>query len=236
GSGLASYSDGVLTVSYPDKDLKAKTYTVTLANNDVKTNVKIKVSNKDLAKSISLKVQSRYDVVTGQKMVIVPTLKDIDGEITGVEAVDKDYSAVVNEAGNIIVDYSGKALDARHLKMGNLSYKLMISGIDEKVTVTIKNVKAKRSDVTVNAAGVSLKENKAGTANIICSYKDASGAKHLISPLTAEIKEMKHVQASKSDDPTVINIFDLTKKKGSVTLKLTFPGNVTKKVTVKVTR
>ncbi|MBP5609008.1 MAG: hypothetical protein J6X66_12195, partial [Lachnospiraceae bacterium] len=236
GSGLASYSDGVLTVSYPDKDLKAKTYTVTLANNDVKTNVKIKVSNKDMAKSISLKVQSKYDVVTGQKMVIVPGFKDVDGELTGVSITDKNYSAVINEAGNIVVDYNGDALDAKHLKMGDLTFKLKISDVEEEVSVTIKNVKAKKTAVTVKAAKVKMNGSKATAANLICSYKDPAGNMHLIAPVSTTVDKPRNVKADVSEDSTVINISDLTKKNGSVKLKLTFPGEVTKTVTVKVTK
>ena len=236
-SGLASYADGVITVAYPaGADLKAKTYTITLSNGEAKTSVKIRVSNKDLAKSISLKVQSKYDVVTGQKMVIVPGFKDVDGELTGVSITDKNYSAVINEAGNIVVDYNGDALDAKHLKMGNLTFKLKISDVEEEVSVTIKNVKAKKTTVTVKAAKVKMNGSKATAANLICSYKDPAGNMHLIAPVSTIVVKPSNVKAVVSDDPTVINISDLSKKSGSVKLKLTFAGGVTKTVTVKVAK
>ena len=236
-TGLAHYADGILTISDPTGwNLKPKTYTITLSNGDVKANVKIRVTNKDLSKSISLKLQSKYDVVTGQKMVIVPTLKDIDGELTGVSVTDKNYSAVINEAGNIVVDYSGDALDAKHLKIGNLTFKLKISDVEEEIPVTIKNVKAKKSSINVKAAKVKLNGGKTGVANLICSYKDSAGNLHLIAPISTYVVKPTKVKAVVSDDPTVINISDLSGKSGSIKLKLTFAGGVTKTVTVKVAK
>ena len=234
-TGLATYENGVLTVAYPEGgDIKAKTYTVTLSKGAAKADVKIKVSNKELTKSIQLKVQSKYDVVTGQKMVIVPNFKEVGGEIEEVSVTNKDFHAVLNDAGNIVVDYEGNVLNAKNLKIGDLSFKLKISDIDDEVTVTLKNVKAKKTNVKVKAAKVSLGTNDEAVANIVCSYKDASGAQHLIAPESITIKGQKNVKAVIGEDKTSITVSNLTKNSGSVTLTLGFHGGITKNVTVKV--
>ena len=184
--------------------------------------------------SANLKIQSKYDVVTGQKMVIVPTLKEVGGEIIDVSVSSKDYHAVINDAGNIIVDYDGKNLNAKNLKIGELSFKLTISGIEKEVDVTLKNVKAKKTAVKVKAAKISLGTNGSAVANLVCSYKDASGAQHLIAPESISIKGMKNVTAAIGEDKTTVTVSNLTKHSGSVTLSLGFKGGITKNVTVKV--
>lgn len=189
-----------------------------------------------LSKSVKLKVQSKYDVVTGQKMVIVPSFKDVDGKLTGVSITDKNYTVVINEAGNIVVDYSGDALDANHLKMGDLTFRLKISDVEEEISVTIKNVRAKKTAITVKTAMVKMNGAKTTAANIICSYKDPAGNMHLIAPISTTVIKSNNVNAVVSDDPTVINISDLIKKSGSVKLKLTFLKGVTKTITLKVTK
>ncbi|MBR3306823.1 MAG: InlB B-repeat-containing protein [Lachnospiraceae bacterium] len=234
-TGLASYENGVLTVAYPEgKDLKAKTYTITLSKGNAKTDVKIRVSDKELSKSISLKIQSRYDVVTGQKMVIVSTLKEVGGEIEAVSVSNKDFHAVLNDAGNIIVDYEGNSLNTKNLKIGDMSFKLKLSGVEDEISVTLKNVKAKKSAIKVKAAKVSMGSNGTAVANLVCSYKDASGDLYLIAPENISIKSTKNVKAEVGEDKTAVTVSNLTRNSGNVKLTLTFRGGVTKNVTVKV--
>ena len=236
GTGIANVEGGVLTVAYPEgKTVKAKTYTVKLSKDGAKASVKVKVSNKDLSSAVKLTVKSKYDVVTGQKMVIVPNFKDLGGKLEDVNIEMNGFSAVVNEAGNIVVDYEGSAYNVKNLNIGTMTFKLSVEGVEDEIAVTINNVKAKKSSVKIKAAAVTLKAGAEGVANLVCSYTDSAKNLHLVAPLSVKIAKVKNVTATVSEeDPTVINLSGFTGKKGSVKVTATFPGGLTKTVTITV--
>ena len=89
-------------------------------------------------------------------------------------------------------------------------------------------------NVKVKAAKVALGSADAAVANLVCSYKDASGAQHFIAPESITIKGQKNVKAVIGEDKMSITVSNLTKNSGSVTLTLGFHGGITKNVTVKV--
>lgn len=239
-TGLASFENGILTIAYPDSGLKKGTYNITLSSgkekNAAKCNVKVRVSDIAPDKAVKLSVKSEYDVVTGQKMVIIPTLKEISGRITAVETDKEGFKAAINEAGNIVVGYEGSAYNKNNLNIGDMRFKLGISGIDDPVEVTLKKVKAKKTLPAIKKVKVFVPENASGdikaTANIVCTYKDRAGVSHVIVPESAEIVKLAYVDAEVSGDPTRINIRSMSKKSGHVKLKLTFRGGVTKNVTI----
>ena len=177
-------------------------------------------------------------MVTKQKMVIIPKLNAVSGKITAVETDKEGFTAAVNEDGNIVVGYEGTAYNAKNLSIGEMKFKLSISGIDDPVEVTIKNVKAKKTTPSIKKANVVVPANASGdviaTANIVCTYKDSAGISHVIVPESTTIEQLKNVEAEVSDDPTQINIKSLSQKSGSVRVKLWFSGGVTKTATISV--
>ena len=236
GTGLAKIEGGNLVIAYPEEGtVKKGNYTIALKSGNSKAvKVKVKVSDKALSDAVKLTVKSKYDVVTGQKMVIVPNFKDLGGKLEDVSIEKDGFSAVVNEAGNIVVDYEGSAYNTKNLKMGDLTFKLTVEGVEDEVAVTAKNVKAKKTAVKVTAAKVFVK-NGAGTANLVCSYKDSAGNMHLIAPKNVNLDKFKKVTAVvDEDDPTVINITSLSGKSGSVKAIADFGNGYTKAVTIKV--
>ena len=79
--------------------------------------MKIKVSSKALDKAVTAKVQTKYDVVTRQGMVIVPSLKDVSGTIEAVSVAESGFIARLNSAGNIVVDYTGNKYNSKNLNI-----------------------------------------------------------------------------------------------------------------------
>ena len=248
-TGLAKINDeGKLVIAYPSyNNLKAGTYTVTLSAGTAKTDVKIKVSTKALDQAVTFKLQNKLDVVTKESMVIVPTFKEITGNIKEVyvaEPANMGFEASVNEAGNIVIDYTGTEYDAKKLNIGNMKLALRLEGVSNTIEVGIKNVKAKKTTPTLRAAAVTVpmgaKESGTkviGTANILSTYKDASGVIRKLEPVAGgvEIIGAKNVSAAvNSADQTEIDITGLSAKSGSVKVKVTYPGGVTKNLTIKV--
>ncbi len=241
-TGLATFENGILTIAYPDTGVKKGGYTITLSSgsdkNAAKCSIKVKVSDKPLDKAVSFKIQSGYNVVTKQKMVIIPKLNHVSGKITAVETDKEGFTAAVNEDGNIVVGYEGTAYNAKNLSIGEMTFKLSIGGIDDPVEVTIKNVKAKKTTPVVKKANVVVPANASGdviaTANLVCTYKDSAGISHVIIPESTTIEQLKNVEAEVSDDLTQVNIKSLSQKSGSVKVKLWFSGGVTKNVVISV--
>ena len=235
-SGLAKIEGGNLVIAYPEAGVAKGNYTIVLNGGTAKAvKVKVKVSDTALSSAVKLTVKSKYDVVTGQKMVIVPTFKDLGGKLEDVNIDMDGFSAVVNEAGNIVVDYEGSAYNVKNLNIGTMTFKLSVEGVDDEVAVAVNKVKAKKSAVKVKAAKVTMKQGAEGVANLVCSYTDGAKNLHLVAPLSVTVVKANKVTAVVSeDDPTVINLSGLTGKSGSVKVKATFPGGLEKTVTIKV--
>ncbi len=242
-TGLATISTGGKLVIAYKSGVKKGNYTITLQAGEAKTNVKIKVSDKPLDKAVSLKLKTKYDVVTRQGMVVVPKLTDVGGSIKAVSVAESGFLAKLNAAGNIVIDYSGNAYDAKNLKIGTLTLTLTISGVEKPVTIELKNVKAKKTMPKTKAVSVMIPADASeaagkviGTANIVSSYKDSAGMIRTIKPVEVSIVGTpKGVEAKVNEsDFGEIDIYSLNKKNASFKVKLTYAGGVTKTVTVKV--
>ncbi|MCR4924021.1 MAG: hypothetical protein K5931_08465 [Lachnospiraceae bacterium] len=101
-------TDSTLTISYPDDPsiMTAGTYTFQFKTPDKGSfKFKVIVSKLDYEKIISLKTKTKYDIVSGQKMVIVPTLKGMDGIISDVILTDINelFEASYDEESNQII-------------------------------------------------------------------------------------------------------------------------------------
>ncbi len=175
-------------------------------------------------------------------MVVVPKLNDLGGSILAVSVAESGFIARLNAAGNIVIDYTGNAYDAKNLKIGTLTLSLMISGLEKPVIVELKNVKAKKTTPKARAAVVTIPADAAeaagrviGTANIVSTYKDSAGMVRIIKPVEVSIVGTpKGVEAKVNEsDLSQVDIYSLSKKSTSFKVKLTYAGGVTK--TVKVT-
>ena len=235
------YGHTVLYIT-PSSEIKPGNYTVEvkLADGSAKTSIKIKVSDKKLDSStISLKVKSKYDVVTGQCMVVTPVCKEADLDLQDVMiACGKECSKYVDMCGNIIISFSECGLKADDLNIGDMNFDLRFSsGVVARLT--LKNVKAKKTTPKVRTAAVNIYEEAngsiKGSVNIISTYKDAAGNTEMLIPGTVTLSDAKGGEFVVNDyDRTEIDIKDLTAKSGSVKVKLTFDGGVTKTVKVRV--
>ena len=244
-TGLATIGkDGKLIVAFND-GVKNGTYTITLQAGEAKTNVKVKVSDKALDKAVTAKVQTKYDVVTRQGMVVIPVLKDVSGTIEAVSVAESGFFANLDAAGNIVIDYTGNKYNLKNLNIGTLTLSLKLNGIDEPVKLTLNNVKAKKTTPTIKAGTVTIPKDAEtvegkviGTVNIVSTYKVSSGTYKTISPVKTEIVGTpKDVTAKPNEsDMTEIDIYSISKKNVSFKVKLTYAGGVTKTVTVKVNK
>ena len=167
----------------------------------------------------------------------------MSGHIEAVSVSESGFIARLNEAGNIEIDYTGDKYSVNDLNIGTLSLSLKVSGLEKPVKLTLNKVKAKKTTPTVKAgtvtitAGTEEAEGKIiGTANIVSSYKLSNGMYKTINPVKAEfVGSPKGVLAKVNEsDVTEIDIYSIIKKSVSFKVKLTYPGGVTKTVTVKV--
>ncbi|MBP5609704.1 MAG: carbohydrate-binding domain-containing protein, partial [Lachnospiraceae bacterium] len=232
-------SENKLEIALPATAPKKGSYNVVLeSGSGAKANVKVKVSDKSFDRAVVMKIQSKYDVVTGQKMVVVPIFKDAQTELIDVSSPTADITAELNDAGNIEIEYTGTALNEKNLKMGNIELKLELDGMADQ-SIILKNVKARKSTPKVKAGAVNLTTTATGeikgSVNIISTYKDSSGKIHSIAPAEVSIVNKKKAEADvNADDKTEIDIKSMDAKSGSLKVQLTYQGGVTKKVTIRI--
>jgi hypothetical protein len=158
---------------------KAGTYKVKFTTGSGKSKstytLKLVVSSKSLTNgAVTFKTQAKMDLTTGQKMVLIPQLKGISGEIDDVEIDDTTNFAVeynedlkqiyLSPAEGIKLSTSTKYTVTVSLKVGGVqcSKKISFKPIAKKPTVKlgkISFVKAKIKDGTAE-----------GKAGILASY------------------------------------------------------------------
>ena len=253
---LVSIGDGTITVALGRSGIGKGSYTVNLKAGTAKLSVKVKVTEK--AYTATGKVKQKYDVVTRKPMIIEPTLKELGGTITGVTVSGvelkkgtpipaESFKAVMNN-GNIEVSYSGSQLTAKSLKIGDMTFKLTVAdgsaeGTPVEVTMLIKGVSAKKTAPAVTASKVTIPKASAenadgttviGTANILSCYKDSAKHTQMITPdgVTLTNKNVEAVVDPSNNSRILIK--KLTGKSGTVKATLTYPGGVTKTVTISV--
>ena len=191
-------------------------YTVTFKTSDgTKVKVTVSVSNAALdSKAVSIKLQTKMDLVSGQKMVLVPTLKGIGGEISevkldeaGAALFDCEYNEELNQIYLTAVDAS--KLNAK--EKYNFNVILTVGGVECKVLM--KNVKltAKRPAVKISKVVVSKSKVVAGTAeaeaNVLSTVKQG-GKTFTVAPTSVEFN------GTKNDDGT----WTISDKKGTATV------------------
>ena len=156
--------------------------------------VKVKVVVSDLAlaeKAVTLTNQTKMDLVSGQKMVIVPTLKGIGGTISQVmldndsaKLFDIEYIADINQILLSPVDVSKLDVKTNYI----IKVTLTVGGV--KCTATSKKFKltAKKPTVTISRGDVKKSDVENGTAeatvNVISTVK-RGGKTFVVDPIGA---------------------------------------------------
>lgn len=256
---LVSIGDGTLTVALGRSSIGKGSYTVNLTGGNAKLAVKIKVTDKGY--SATGKIKQKYDVVTKMPMIIEPTLKEVQGTITDVSVTSitlnkgtplpaESFEALMNN-GNIEVTYTGaEEMKAKSLKIGDMTLKLTVTdssagGTPVEVTMLVKNVAAKKTTPVTKTSNVVIPKALAekadgttviGTVNIISNFKDSAKHTQNITPTQVTLTK-KNVEAETDPaDKSRILIKKLTGKGGNVKATLTYPGGVTKTITIKVSK
>ena len=117
-------------------------------------------------------------------------------------------------------------------------------GNEVSVPFTLKNVSAKKTNPTAKAVKVTIPKASAekadgktviGSANILSTWKDSAKHVQALQPTNVKL-DCKSVEARADGITGRILITKLTGGSGSVKATLTYPGGVTKTVTIKVTK
>ena len=214
---------------------KPGNYTVEISQKggSAKLKYKVKVSDKALDQTISLKVVQKYDVVTGQAMVITPVCKDAQLGFTGwdVECSKNIVHASRDLQGNMYIYFDDNSLTAKNLNIGDMKFTLKHGS--EEYVVSLKNVKAQKTTPKVRTTVVNYTEGCC-SVNILSTFKDKGGNLRVVIPDQVTLGSAKGGEFVVNDyDRTEINVKSLTGKSGSVKVTLTFRGGMTKTVNLK---
>ena len=150
-------------------------------SNGSKAKLNVKVVDTDLSKSITLKVKQQMNVITGQDMVVTPTIKNFNGYIKSVEIDGTDGNFDVYYDGSIVV----KAKEGAKVNTKDkytLPLKITVGDFDDEFEITgvsIKNFKIKATTPTLKAQKATFtKQGDNLSINFTSTYKN--GAKHLV--------------------------------------------------------
>ncbi len=177
--GAAEFKKGNYTVKFQTGSGKTKsTYSLTIAVSDL--------ALKD--KAVNLKTQAKMDLTTGQKMVLIPQLKGISGEISDViidetseKLFDVEYNAGLNQI--YLTPEDGAVLSVK--TKYDVTVSLDVAGVTCTKAISFKPVAKKPA---VKIAGVGLNKTKLGTdtltayTNVLATYK-VNGKTFSIAPL-----------------------------------------------------
>ncbi|MBR3306260.1 MAG: hypothetical protein IKI75_03260 [Lachnospiraceae bacterium] len=246
-TGIASVENGYLRLSCPaGKNLIGSGTSLTLsAPGTTNCKLKVKFSNKALSDSVKLKIKSKYDIVTGEAMVVTPTLKYVSGTITAVTVDTKGFDAKLASDGNIILSYNGNKFSQGNTDIGDMKFSLTIDGVKDPVDITLKNVKAKKGSISIKSAKtISMGNNDYEfevISNVICTYKGIDGKLHQIIPKEIEQTFNEDEEAMvtvvwDNRDKTLIYVSELEKNSVNAKLWLDFDGDCSKSVSIKIVR
>ena len=237
-TGLITISGNKAIIAYKS-GVKKGTYKIKLTVGKSSQTVKVKVSEKALENSVKMSVKGKYDVVTKQRMVLLPQYKEISGKILSVSSDTPGYIVSLNAAGNVVVGCTTDDNVNKGLKMKDLSMKLTIEGVSDPVAVNVKKIKAKKTTPTFAKVEFSMPNGAGGTsnaavANLVYTYKDSAKMLHEITPEKLEVSAKSCKAELKDGDNGHVYIKDLSEKKGTVTLTAYFPFGVKRKGSIKL--
>jgi hypothetical protein len=248
-----------LKFSYKDgATVKKGNYLFKFACGKAKVNFKLTVSDAALAeKAVSLKVKTKLDLVSGQKMVIEPTLKGINGEISDIaldaanaELFDIEYNDELNQI----------YISAKDITKVNSTTKytfvitLTVGG--KECTATLKNQKLQAKNPAVKIAKLTLPKAQASTAdaavNVSATYK-LGGKTFSVAPAAVKFTKGTAVEGEEGwfiDSKTNAKVFYNAEegvievkagataiKSGSIAVEVSFAGStkaVKKSLSIKV--
>ena len=259
---IGKVTDSTLKIKYAEDPttMKKGTYSYKFTTEGKGSyTLKIVVSGVKPEKAVTFKQQTKLNVTTGQKLVLLPTLKGITGDIDETVTVadenfEAEYSADLNQ---IIVSVADDKTVAAKTKV-DTTLTLEVDGVTlESVPLkfTVQSTKP-----TVKIAKVQLKKNgkvaqvgSEGTANVLSTYK--LGGKVLsITPKIAidgitesstadddgyytysmDKKGTKTILVKVNEDNTIsVKATDKTKA-GSIKVNLSYDGGVTVKKSLAV--
>lgn len=212
--------------------------------------LKVSVSNTALNKAITLKTQAKLNLTTGQKMVLIPTLKGVGGPITDVAISDeKNFAVEYNEDLNqiIVSPAEGAALDAKTTYPVTLTVTAggFECPIEQKFKPAVTGVTVKISAVTI--PGSKMSGENSAEANVLCTFKQG-GKTFAIAPtdvtftgakdegegwFTYSLSKSATCLVKYNEDKGTISVKNATGK-GSVKVELTFPGGKTVKKSLSI--
>ena len=175
-----------ITVAYKTDAAPVKgNYTLKFVKGTSKASVKISVSNLDpktANKAVTTKIQTKMNLTTGQKMVLIPQLKGIGGEISDVQ-LDTASAELFN------IDYN-EEVGQIYLWPKDVTKVNTTTQYKPEITITVGGVECKAqpkfkpqaTKPTVKIDKVTLDKNKVKTAtdgstgvnaaaNVLCTYK-----------------------------------------------------------------
>ncbi len=248
-------SDETVKVEFKEGATHKKgTYTVKFTTGSSKTkssfSLKIIVSKLSLnEKAVNIKKQSGMDITTGQKMVLIPQLKGISGEILDVDIdeaskrnFEVDYNANLNQI--YLTPAEGAVLNAK----SKYTVKFIVDVDGVICTKTLKRFAISAKKPSVKIASVILPKSKLGKSvlvaetNVLATYK-LGGKRFTVDPIEGGVTFPNGTLVSSTDDITGIDgdgwYFDSKTKsyvkydgESGKILIVTAPGS--KKGTVKV--
>ncbi|MBR6404904.1 MAG: hypothetical protein IKS18_01750 [Lachnospiraceae bacterium] len=173
GIDIEGIEGGILTQSElsfcyrTDQEPKKGSFTFTFKSPDgEKFKLKLTISNKELDKAVSLKVYTKMNITTGQKLVLIPNLTNCGGHIEAV-TIDNDNYVIeyIEELNEILVDVAeGKSVSAG---VFTPTITLSINGYDcpvavkTKIAVTSPAVKISKVNLPKDSAAAGTAEGEA---------------------------------------------------------------------------
>ena len=164
-----------LTVKLGEGTHKKGNYNVVFkSSNGGKFTLKVTVSTTELSKAVKLTVKSKMDITTGQKMVVVPTLKAVGGPIEDVTIeTEGNFGCTYNATTNQIIVTQVNA----NLTAGKYTQVFHVKTATDEVDVELKNFQVTAKKPAVKVANVSFKKTQLGTValdgktNVLATYK-----------------------------------------------------------------
>ena len=245
--------DGTLTFTKEEgKALTAGTYSYKLPTaSKGSLTLKVKVSKVLLTKAVSLKQQGKMDIVTKQPLVLVPTFKDVQGEVGTVTVNNDAFTAEYDADKNLITVVPA---DEDYSKISAQNYEITLTipvGETECTSVVKFKANATKPTVKIDKVTIPASGEATGTAYVQSTYK-LNGKTYTVAPKEEGgiVPDAKKVTAN--DDGTytdsttgatiVINSDNTitisgVKKAGSIKFDVYFDGlakPVTKALSVKI--
>ena len=234
-----------------DSTITKGTYKIKLTAGTGKAEISVKVADKDINKAVTLTVKSKMDVTKHQKMVIIPKLNTVGGEIAEEVGISEKYDAQYYAESNKIV-IGPKDDDWKSVSKGSFEEDITVTvaGIPCKYKVKTKILAAKP---TVNIAAVTFAKSAfpgtaesplTGETNILATYKmngktfsmepDKDGDNALVkfpngtasNDVAGGYLDSKTNTIVKYDAETgkIIVLTTAQSKKGTVKVEITYPG------------